>query len=131
MTDQTISIKKYAKKAKKRLVSGFWDSIRQEREVSINNAHEDGERIKKLYAKLLMHEIYFDSENVEDEKLYKKVCSILSSGEFLLNPIGQLIDHKQYDKLDSLGKQNYIIKLTDKYNTMRLRFEREKQIGHC
>ncbi len=131
MLDQSVSIKKFAKSAKKRLGSGFWNSIRQEREESILSAKENGDRVRKLYAKRLMHEIYFDSENIEDEKLYKKVCLLLSANEFLLNPIGRLIDHKQYDKLDDVGKQTYIIKLTDKYNMMRSRYEREKRIGQC
>ena len=124
-----VSIKSYAKKAKHRLGSGFWNEIRVERNALLSE-NENAEHIKDMYSKRLMHSLYL-VENDEDAKLYKKVCKILSSDEFLSNPIGQLIDHQKYDKLDSENKQMYIIKLTDKYNEMKKRFEHERQIHRC
>lgn len=123
-----VSIKSFAKKAKHRLISGFWDKIREEREEYIkNNSNENEQKIRELYAKRLMRDIYSDANNDKDTELYRKVCKLLSQNTFTLNPISQLIDHEEYDNLDISARQNYIIKLTDKYNEMRERYEREKQ----
>ncbi len=125
------SIKNYAKKAKRRLGSGFWNEIRQERANCIKNAFDNADHIREIYSKKLMHTLYVQQEDDADVVLYKKVCKLLSKDEFTLNPIGQLIDHKTYDKLSSENKQTYIIKLTDKYNEMRERFERERMDIRC
>ncbi|MBQ7977527.1 MAG: hypothetical protein IJ301_02900 [Clostridia bacterium] len=129
MTNQnSVSIKAFAKRAKRRMTSGYWDKIREERDQYIrNNADENEQKIKELYAKRLMREFYCDEESAQDNEFYNKVCKLLQNNSFTLNPIGQLIDHAEYDKLDIEARQNYIIKLTDKYNEMRERFEREKQ----
>jgi len=128
---ENVSIKSFAKKAKHRLGSGFWNDIRIERANNMLNANENAQHIKELYAKRLMHALYFQNESAEDTQLYRKVCKLLSKEEFYINPIGQLIDHKTFDNLDDSSKQTYIIKLTDKYNEMRLRYERERQIHRC
>ncbi len=125
----SVSIKTYAKKAKERLTSGYWDKIRKERDEYIrNNSNENVQDILDLYSRRLMREIYSSDTNTYDAELYKKVCKLLSNNEFTLNPIGQLIDHSEYDSLDYTAKQNYILKLTDKYNEMRERYEREKDL---
>ncbi len=132
MKTQTASIKAFAKKAKQRLISGYWDKIRQEREEYIkNNSSESEQKIKELYARRLMRDIYYDAQNEKDNELYRKVCKILNQNSFTLNPISQLIDHDVYDKMDIEARQNYIIKLTDKYNEMRERYEREHQTKIC
>ncbi len=125
-----VSIKSYAKKAKRRMTSGFWTNIRQERAKVIDNA-DSANHINEVYARRLMHSLYFQNENENDVLLYKKVCKLLSKDEFLSNPIGQLIDHSIFDNLSSENKQMYITKLTDKYNEMRSRFEQERQIHRC
>lgn len=132
MDTQTISIKTFAKKAKHRLISGYWDKIRQEREAYIkNNSNESEQKIKDLYARRLMRDIYCDAQNEKDNELYRKVCKMLNQNAFAFNPISQLIDHKEYDNMDIEARQNYIIKLTDKYNEMRERYERERQMKMC
>ncbi len=129
MLQNTVSIKSYAKKAKHRMISGYWDRIRRERDEYIrNNNGENEQKIKELYSRRLMREIYSSDEDNADAELYRKVCKLLNSNTFTLNPIGQLIDHIEYDSLDNEAKQTYIIKLTDKYNEMRERYEREKQL---
>jgi len=126
-----VSIKNYAKKAKHRLGSGFWNEIREERASCIANASDNAEHIKDIYSKKLMHTLYMQPESEEDALLYKKVCKLLTKDEFTSNPIGQLIDHKKFDRMNSENRQTYIIKLTEKYNEMRKRFERERLNIRC
>lgn len=130
--DTCLSMKDYAKRAKRRMTSGFWDKVRKERDEYIrNNSQESPQKIKELYSKRLMREIYFANEQNEDEELYHKVCKILNKNDYILNPISYLIDHKEYDKLDFYAKQAYLIKLADKYNELRQRYEREKEDKIC
>lgn len=121
------NLKDYAKKAKKRLASGYWTGIRQEREEYIkNNSEENEDRIKEIYTKRLMRELYYTNVQNKDEELYTKVCDILDKDGYVLNPISQLIDHSEYDDMDFAGKQTYLIKLTDKYKELRERYEKER-----
>ncbi len=120
-----LSLSDYAKLAKKRMASGVWDKIRREREEYIKNSNESAEKINRIYSKRLMREFYgFSTDN--DEELYHKVCHILESDSFVTNPITQLIDHAEYDKLDFPEQQAYLIKLADKYKELRERYDREK-----
>ena len=101
-----LSMKDYAKRAKRRMASGFWDKIRQERDEYIkNNSQENPQKIKEYYSKRLMREIYFSASQDEDEELYHKVCKLLNKNDYILNPISYLIDHKEYDKLDFYAKE--------------------------
>ena len=122
------NLKDYAKLAKRRMASGYWDKVRGEIDEYIkNNQNENPERIREIYSKRLMREIYFNNAQSKDDELYRKVCRLLNQNSYVLNPISQLIDHNEYDRLDFNGRQTYIIKLTDKYNELRERYEREKE----
>jgi len=123
------SLKDYAKQAKKRLASGYWENIRQDRAKFLEEHFSSGSNIsqlKHMYQKKVERDLFSDSQpSSEDEKLYKKVSQLLSENEYVLNPITQLIDHSEYDKLDEREKQSYIFKLTDKYNELKEKFENE------
>ncbi len=119
-----------AKQAKKRLVSGYWQQVQKERklfieEESIKNKNCNISSLNEIYKRKIEREIQKINEKDPDEKLYAKVCKLLSQNEFVLNPIAQLIDHSVYDELDLHAKQIYISKLTDKYNTLKERYNNE------
>ena len=128
LNQNAVSIKTFAKRAKHIMISGYWERVRNERDEYIrNNSSESAQKIIELYSRRLMREIYSSDNDTKDNEMYHKVCKLLRNNDFTLNPIGQLIDHNEYDRLNTAEKQNYIIKLTDKYNEMRERYEREKQ----
>ena len=119
-----------AKQAKKRLVSGYWQQVQKERklfieEESIKNKNCNISSLNEIYKRKIERDIQKINEKDPDEKLYAKVCKLLSQNEFVLNPIAQLIDHSVYDELDLHAKQIYISKLTDKYNILKERFNNE------
>lgn len=125
--NKSLNLKDYAKMAKKRLSSGYWQQIRQERADYIkNNSTENVEKINRLYEKRLMREIYYSQTQDKDEELYRKVCRILDKDGYVINPISQLIDHGEYDNLDFASRQTYLIKLTDKYKELRERYDKER-----
>ncbi len=64
---------------------------------------------------------------VQEQELYEKVCKILQRDEVVINPIKELVDYKYYNTLSLDARQKYIFDLSEKYKTMKLRFEKEQQ----
>jgi len=62
---------------------------------------------------------------LEDEAFYEKVCNVLESTDLLLSPLAKLIDHEIYDDLNERDKQNYILKLSDRFVKMKERYYEE------
>lgn len=124
------SFKDYAKRAKNRLAGGYWQEVKLDQQKFLKEREGSGdiENLKQMYQKRIQKEIYSTHhENPEDEKFYKKVAKLLSENEYVLNPIMRLINHNEFDNLSDGAKQNYIFKLTDKYNEMKRRYEREQK----
>lgn len=111
-------LKKRARLAKQRLKMGYWQSLKATQEL--DTATVNDVRVK------LRREL--DDKNAEyaDERMYRKVCDILNRDETTINPIGQLIDKAVYQKLDSSGKQRYILELSNKFRELKERYYREK-----
>lgn len=126
--DKVISIKSTAKQAKKRLISGYWNDIRQKREEYFNKVDcFDKEKLQRCYANRLERKIKQESVADPDALLYKKVCKLQAQDTFVLNPISQLINHDEYDKLGDVEKQTYLMRLTKKYNELLKRYNDEHQ----
>lgn len=128
-----ISFKEVAKQAKKRLMTGYWESVRKDRDRFMETHFHKGDNIsqlKTMFNRKIQRDLFGkSSQNDADEKLYRKVVKMLSENDYVLNPIRQLIDHDVYDKLDEHAKQNYIFELSDKYNQLKERYEHEKMSG--
>ena len=62
---------------------------------------------------------------VQEQELYNKVCRLLESDEVVVNPIKELVDYKYYNSLNLDAKQKYIFELSEKYKSMKLRYEKE------
>ncbi len=52
------------------------------------------------------------------KELEIKIKNLLKSDPHIINPIGKLIDHNVYDKLDEHGKSRYILTLSQTYNSI-------------
>ena len=63
---------------------------------------------------------------VREQELYEKVCKILERDEVVVNPIKELVDYKHYNTLSLDAKQKYIFDLSEKYKTMKIRYEKER-----
>lgn len=125
-------LKKRALLAKQRLKMGYWQQLMQERELMLNKVGKT-DRNEKLISEVQRAEINRDANIIinnplinRDEALYKKVKKILDENEYVTNPIGQLIDKKEYEKLDSSGQQRYILELSKKYQELRERYYKER-----
>lgn len=126
------TLKDCAKQAKERLSGGYWETVRKDKENFLEEHKQYGEdnitNLENMYQKRIQKEIFsLTTLNDKDEALYRKVSKLLSENSCVLNPIMQLIDHEEFDKLSEKAKQNYIFELTDKYNEMKHRFEKEQK----
>ena len=55
------------------------------------------------------------------KKLEKKIVQLLKNNPDCVDPIGKLIDHKEYDNLSDERKQAYILKLSKSYRDISLK----------
>ena len=92
---------------------------------------KDNKKIKNRgYFKVL----YGDSVDIiskiitrEDMKLYDKVKAMLDENSDITNPISRLIDYKQYNKMDEMGKERYLFDLVGKYKKYKEKYNEEKK----
>jgi len=121
-----VSIKSTAKQAKQRLISGYWDDIRQKRTEYFDKVdYIDREKLQRSYTNRLERQLKAQNTIDPDALLYKKVCKLQAQDTFVLNPIRQLINHDEYDKLSDIEKQRYLMHLTKKYNELLDRYNEE------
>ena len=125
-------LKKRALLAKHRLKMGYWQKLLKERNDLITlggNTVEARRRAdearRQQYSRDNLRFVDVDRAKGEEE-LYRKVCAILDEDEDVINPIGKLIDEKEYAKMDSMAKQKYVSYLSKKDREMRDRYYLEK-----
>jgi hypothetical protein len=111
---------------------GYWQKLLKERNDLITlggNTVEARRRAdearRQQYSRDNLRFVDVDRAKGEEE-LYRKVCAILDEDEDVINPIGKLIDEKEYAKMDSMAKQKYVLYLSKKYREMRDRYYLEK-----
>lgn len=125
-------LKKRALLAKQRLKMGYWQQAREEKQKALENVGDGNVNERSVYEltqeKLRRdeHKALYSSVFDEEELFYSKVCALLERDENATNPIGQLIDRNEYDRLDEGNRQRYILKLAQKFREMRERYYRER-----
>ena len=125
-----MTLKDYAKEAKARMKSGFWQDIIEQRKYDVQMAAEQGKStdvVFKEYREILTRKI-FENKTEEDEILYQKVCELLSQNKVITNPIGLLADQRKMNSMTAHGKQNYIFELSKKFKEMKERYYKERQL---
>ena len=114
------TFKDYAKRAKQRMKSGFWQqahqNIRTEQQVAATlglNARKVGEEGKRM----LERSIYDYDGFCEEQEFYIKVVQLLESDELVSNPIMRLADSDYMATLSPSQKQTYISRLAARYRS--------------
>lgn len=125
-------LKKRALLAKQRMKMGYWQKLMDERDAMLMNAG-DSDRAQYIVSEVQRAKFARDNNIIvnrekadKDEELYIKVCKILDSEEITLNPIGQLMDRKEYEGLDEFGRQRYVLQLSEKYRELKERYYKER-----
>ena len=112
------TFKEYAKRAKERLKSGFWEQAKQEIQsekqvaatLGLNTRQVGQEQRRKLQRKIYDYDGF-----CEEQEFYAKVEEILNSNELVSNPIMRLADQEYMEGLSPAEKQVYISKIATKY----------------
>ncbi len=124
-------LKKRALLAKQRLKMGYWQRLCEEKQKALESMSDNGN--VRAVCELTQEKVRRDEHKAlcaekadEEELFYRKVCSILETDENTLNPIGQLIDKGEFDRLDENNRQRYILRLSQKFREMRERYYRER-----
>ena len=126
-----MTLKDYAKEAKARMKSGFWQEVKEQRQHDVQSAAEQGKNtdvIFKEYREVLTRKI-FENETEEDEILYRKVCELLSQNKVVTNPIGMLADKQKMSTMSEQAKQHYVFELSKKFKEMKERYFKERQLA--
>lgn len=124
--DGNKSLKQYAKEAKKRLKSSFWQDYKSKIQTVIDKAEEDGTSKSKVVE-------YYQSKaavtirgiKTEDEDFYLKVRDLLLTVGDVSDAIGRLTDKEYFSTLSYDGKQRYLLELSNKYLKAKERFYKE------
>ena len=126
--DSAKTLKDYAKEAKKRLKSSFWQDYKSKVKVESSKAEEEGGNKSKVVE-------YYQSKaavtirgvNSEDEKFYQDVKSILIKYGDVSDALGRLTDKDKFNSLSYDAKQRYMLELSEKYRKAKERFYKEIQ----
>jgi len=131
--NKCLELKKKARYAKKRLSSGYWDIVKQRKEIALTSAEEVldkaaiGAYCRRNYG-AEERQAHLVADMIEDERLYKKVCAFLASDTVVSNPIGLLLDKDKLGTLDEAGKTRYVLQMSNKYRDLCERFYNEKKL---
>lgn len=112
------TFKEYAKKAKHRMKSGFWEQAKKDMETEKQVAATQGLNPRKVgeeQHRRLQQRIYDYEGFCEEQEFYKKVEAILDSDETVSNPIMRLADRDYMETLTPSEQQAYISRLAARY----------------
>ena len=126
MSDKTL--KEYAKEAKRRLKSSFWQDYKSKVNYEISKAQETGESPSKIVE-------YYQSKvsvtvrgvKTDEEEFYNKVKLLLSTCGEVSDDIGRLTDKEYFNTLNYEQKQRYTLDLSQKYVKAKQRYYKELQ----
>jgi hypothetical protein len=123
------SIKQYAKEAKKRLKSGFWESRQSEIEECKIKAVSGAVAVSKVveyYAEKNRRQTNGDGR--DDEEFYQKVKAILDTEGETPGVIGKLTDKEYFQSLPYEKRQRYLMELSERYLKCLDRYNKEKAV---
>ena len=124
--DGNKSLKQYAKEAKKRLKTSFWQDYKRKIQSGIDKAEEDGvskSKVVEYYQTQV--KITISGVKSEDEDFYSRVKELLSTVGDVSDAIGRLTDKTLFNSLSYDGRQRYLLELSNKYLKAKERFYKE------
>lgn len=112
------TMKRYAKQAKERMRSGFWEQAKEqlekEKQVAVTQGL-DSVKVAQAHHDLLAKQIYNHDEYIAEQEFYQKVVEIAESKQLIINPLQQLADHKAMEGMTAEQRQAYMMRLSVKY----------------
>lgn len=112
------TFKEFAKKAKQRMKSGFWEQAKADIQTEKQVAATQGLNPRKVgeeQHRRLQQQIYDYDGFCEEQEFYRKVEAILDSKEPVSNPIMRLADKDYMATLSPADQQTYISRIAARY----------------
>lgn len=128
--EEQKTLKQYAKEAKKRLKSGFWQNYMKDLGEKIEKATEVGvapSKVKEYYTFVVAENI--KNRKDDEEEFYLKVKKILDEEGEISDAIGRLTDRTVFDALSYAEKQKYTLTLSERYLKAVERYKEEKSLS--
>ncbi len=129
MVEGQKSLKEYAKEAKKRLKSGFWQNYKKDLQEELDRAEKQGisqSQVKDYYVKKVSDTIKKNTD--KEEEFYLKVKNLLDTEGEVSDALGRLTDKQEYEKLSYTERQKYSLALSERYLKAVERYKREKAL---
>lgn len=126
------TIKDYAREAKKRLKSGFWEDYKSDLGKKTVKAEEMGiaaSKVRKYYKEKTVAEISTDVGVASDEEFYKKTKDYLDEYGETPDILKKLMDGKYFLSLPYEKRQKYLLELSSKYLSALERYKKEKTLS--
>lgn len=126
--DNGKSLKSYAKEAKKRLKSTFWQDYKQNLNDELA-CSEMGEAEKSKVYEYFQNKVAskVKSTDLKAEEFYLKVKNLLLTYGEVSDAIGRLTDKEYFNTLSYEQKQRYTLELSNNYVKAKERFYLEVQ----
>ena len=128
--EERKTLKQYAREAKLRLKSGFWQDYRKDLDAKIERASEAGvapSKVKEYYTYVVSENI--KSRKDDEEEFYLKVKKILDEEGEISDAIGRLTDKTVFNGLSYNEKQKYTLTLSERYLKAVERYREEKSLS--
>lgn len=126
------TFKTYAKEAKDRLRSGFWEKKHDEWDMMESKARQNGTTAKKAIEKEraeLSVMLYNRKKYEDDKRFYDKVCEIMEMKEIVTNPISILCEIEGVNDLPDGARIIKTMEISEKYQKMVRKYEKEHPKG--
>ena len=124
MAQEKSSLREEARKAKKRIKSGFWAAADADRERKIEKAREQGLNESKA-GRYFAAQVSAQIEGKKEDEFYLRVKQLLLTEGEVSDAIGRLTDKAYYATLTYEEKQRYTLTLSEKYLRALERFRAE------
>lgn len=121
-------IKSVARRAKRRLKTGYWSKCRAEAEEVSARARSMGLNENKV-REGIYNRVRSDIRGEKPDDFYLKVKELLDSCGEVSDALGRLTDREYYNSLGYAEKQRYNLDLASRYNAALERYRREKESG--
>ena len=124
--DGKKTLKDYAKEAKKRLKSNFWQDYKSKVTLESERAEEIGESKSKI-VEYYQSKVAVSIRGVksEDEEFYKRVKALIDTYGDVSDALGRLTDKDYFNSLSYDGRQKYMLELSKKYRIAKERYYSE------
>ena len=119
-----ITLRDEARRAKRRIKTGFWTECQKNMDKQLEKAREQGLNESKV-GRFFAAQVTAKIEDKKEDDFYLKVKQMLLTEGEVSDAIGRLTDKEYYETLNYEEKQRYTLNLSEKYLRALERFRAE------